>query len=82
MNDYQRVCDLVKPIIEMSNKVFAEVNMLISKNQNRPPLGDADGSFTEETWTCLSNISRGIDNIKLDGDLLRYLMDRSRHTVM
>lgn len=53
MSDKTKVVELLRPIkeyLDSKKKELMEVDTLVAKNQNSPPLGDADGSFTEKEW--------------------------------
>jgi hypothetical protein len=46
--------------VELLDQIYCDVAVvdfkrakdLVGKNQNSPPLGEADGSFTEDEWTA------------------------------
>ncbi len=49
---------LYLPGLTASERISA-LDAILGRNQNAPPLGEADGSFTEETWTHCRNVVEG-----------------------
>jgi len=75
MNDRKRAEDLLE-YIELTLCLLSEplhdLQDILGKNQNRPPLGQADGSFTPEIWIhmrdtlqCLATAARHIEDLKM-----------------
>lgn len=53
MNDYQKTKSFLERLhnlLETNKHCMIEADQLIGKNQNQPPIGEADGSFTPEQW--------------------------------
>ena len=67
MTDLETAREALKPVvtaISIIDSQFKILNAIVGKNQNRPPLGDADGSFSDENWTMLRDIVDAIITIK------------------
>ena len=63
MSDYECTKHVLTTILDsIGLDSVTEAAKLIGKNQNRPPLGEADGSFTDETWTICRDAIRALEN--------------------
>jgi len=50
-SDFHTFLRLASKTYKATPEDVIEMKTLIGKNQNRPPQGRADGSFTDEQWT-------------------------------
>lgn len=55
MSDLDTALILIAQLRDSAPNValMERLNLIVAKNQNKPPLGDADGSFDDKTWTML-----------------------------
>jgi len=69
-NDRSDALQLLKPIKDaLSEDMIQELERILWKNQNRPPLGKADGSFSETQWTEFRDLVRELSGVS---DTLKY----------
>ena len=62
-NDRAEVIANLKHIQECLNNVsFERAKYLVAKNQNSPPLGEADGTFNNKQWTAARDAINAIDS--------------------
>jgi hypothetical protein len=77
MTDRERIIELLDPIqvfLTVNSSPLNEVNELVGKNQNSPPLGEADGSLEGERWIAardayhaIQTFKHSLERIKRDG---------------
>ena len=60
MTDKERAKTLLLPVMCDCASVYKELAMIVNKNQNGPPEGDADGSLSEYEWTTLRDAVSGL----------------------
>ena len=63
MTDIEKLRILLKPITENISAIKMDIEKIIGKNQNEPPLGEADGSFNECQWIAARDISTALNTI-------------------
>lgn len=54
MSVYQKLFAQLRAVIREYD--LEEIGFIIAKNQNSPPLGEADGSFTTEQWAICRDL--------------------------
>lgn len=66
MNDREKFEALTTRLALEASRVAERLMGLVAKNQNQPPLGDADGSFTTDEWYAARDIARSVDDVVKD----------------
>ena len=65
MNDRQKVGELLAAIDKAIDYECVEVaKSIVGKNQNPPPQGVADGSFSNSEWTAARDAVNAIDTFQ------------------
>ncbi len=60
----ERARNLVSPLRTAKTRdLMAKLRDILGEAQNSAPLGDADGSMTEDAWTALRDVVRSLDNL-------------------
>ncbi len=56
MNDREKFTELLHAIYAGEDRKLDEMGRVVAKNQNTPPLGKGDGSFTDKQWESARDI--------------------------
>ena len=64
MSDYNKARALVTRLSPKGYDGLETLDELLGKNQNPPPDGDADGSFSIEQWEALRIIITSLTNMQ------------------
>ena len=82
MTDLERVRFILTPLFTLVSE-YDETNSICmlddlrAKNQNRPPLGEADGSLNVAQWEALRDVVVYLQGLKSNLKLLGKLTDGS-----